>query len=134
MKDCRNARVRLRRRLESKYLVQRVSVKSKTVTMKNDIGKETEEIRVIPRIVVTIDLNNKKDDFIKDEFPNLKKSETNFVVKVDYFENDCCDYKVSFLVDNINIGLERIKKYASIEIMDNVVPELEQIYKEVKVG
>lgn len=134
MADCRNARVRLRRRLEVKYPINRVSVRSKEIKIKNDLNHEIIEVKNVPRIMVNIDLNHKKDEFIIDEFSKLKSECKNFVVKVDYFEDGCCDYKISFLADNIDIGLERIKKYAVTEIIDNVVSELERIYKEVKVA
>ena len=134
MADCRNARVRLRRRLEVKYPINRVSVRSKEIKIKNDLNHEIIEVKNVPRIMVNIDLNHKKDEFIIDEFSKLKSECKNFVVKVDYFENEYCDYKISFLADNIDIGLERIKKYAVTEIIDNVVSELERIYKEVKVA
>lgn len=134
MADCRNARVRLRRRLEIKYPINRVSVRSKEIKVKNDLNNEKIEVKNIPRIMVNIDLNHKKDEFIIDEFSKLKSECKNFVVKVDYFEDECCDYKISFLADNIDIGLERVKKYAVTEIINNVVSELERIYKEVKVA
>lgn len=132
--DCRNARVRLRRRLEVKYPINRVSVRTKELKIQDSLTKEVLEVKNIPRIMVSIDLNHKKDDFILDEFSNLKSECKNFVVKVDYFENEYCDYKISFLVDNIDVGLERIKKYAVNEIINNVVSELERIYKEIKIA
>lgn len=134
MADCRNARVRLRRRLEIKYPINRVSVRSKEIKIKNDLNDEIVEIKNVPRIMVNVDLNHRKDEFIIDEFSKLKSECKNFVVKVDYFENECCDYKISFLADNIDIGLERVKKYAVVEIINNVVSELERIYKEIKIA
>ena len=134
MADCRNARVRLRRRLEIKYPINRVSVRSKEIKIKNDLNDEIVEIKNVPRIMVNVDLNHRKDEFIIDEFSKLKSECKNFVVKVDYFENECCDYKISFLADNIDIGLERVKKYAGVEIINNVVSELERIYKEIKIA
>lgn len=120
MADCRNARVRLRRRLEKKYPLKRVSVKSKKLGDK-----------IVPRIVVTLDLNNRKDDFIDDSFKKYKESEKDFLVKVDYFEDDYCNYTITFLVDSIDIGVNKIKMLAISELLDNVIPELERIYEEV---
>lgn len=132
--DCRNARVRLRRRLEVKYPINRVSVRTKELKIQDSLSKEILEVKNIPRIMVNIDLNHKKDEFILDEFSNLKSECKNFVVKVDYFENEYCDYKISFLADNIDVGLERIKKYAVNEIINNVVSEVERLYKEIKIA
>lgn len=134
MRDCRNARVRLRRRLDDKYLVKRVSVKSKQVTLKNDIGKDLDILKTIPRIIVSIDLTNRKSDFIKSEYANIKNLNNNLVLRVDYSENNCNNYKISFLANNIDIGLETITNYGITEIMNNVIPELERIYKEVEIG
>lgn len=131
MSDCRNARVRLRRRLENKYSVKRVSVRIKNIEIKNESNVSIVEVKKVPRLVVFIDLNNKKYEFIKDKFTTLKDECKNFVVKVDYFENETSNYKISFLADNIDIGIERVKKYAFVEIMDNVIPELEKIYQEI---
>ena len=132
MGDCRNARVRLRRRLEDKYLIKRVSVKSKQVTLKNDIGKDLDIVKIIPRVIVSIDLTNRKDDFIKNQYDKFKNTDSDLVLKVDYSENNCNNYRISFLIDNIDIGLEPIKNYGITEIMNNVIPELERIYKEVE--
>lgn len=134
MRDCRNARVRLRRRLEDKYLIKRVSVKSKKIDLKNDIGKDLHVAKVVPRIVVSIDLTGRKSDFIKSEYSNLKNLNNDLILKVDYSENDCNNYKISFLANNIDIGLETITSYGITEIMNNVIPELERIYKEVEIG
>lgn len=134
MRDCRNARVRLRRRLDDKYLVKRVSVKSKQVTLKNDIGKDLDILKIVPRIIVSIDLTNRKSDFIKSEYANIKNLNNDLVLRVDYSENNCNNYKISFLANNIDIGLETITNYGITEIMNNVIPELERIYKEVEIG
>lgn len=133
MPDCRNARVRLRRRLEVKYPINRVSVRSKEIKTKNYLNSGEYEVKNVPRIMVNIDLNHRKDEFILDDFSKLKNECKNFMVKVDYFEDNYCNYKISFLVDNVDIGMERVKKYAVVEILDNVIPELEKIYKEVTV-
>lgn len=134
MRDCRNARVRLRRRLDDKYLVKRVSVKSKQVALKNDIGKDLDILKIVPRIIVSIDLTNRKSDFIKSEYANIKNLNNDLVLRVDYSENNCNNYKISFLANNIDIGLETITNYGITEIMNNVIPELERIYKEVEIG
>lgn len=134
MRDCRNARVRLRRRLDDKYLVKRVSVKSKQVALKNDIGKDLDILKIVPRIIVSIDLTNRKSDFIKSEYANIKNLNNDLVLRVDYSENNCNNYKISFLANNIDVGLETITNYGITEIMNNVIPELERIYKEVEIG
>lgn len=121
MADCRNARVRLRRRLEKKYPLKRVSV---TTTKIDD--------KVVPKVSVTIDMNHRKNDFISDEYPNFKKEESDFVIKIVYYEDVCLDYKMKFIVDNIDIGIGRIKMICVGEIMDNVIPELKKLYEEVK--
>lgn len=131
MCNYRNARVRLRRRLETKYSVNRVSVRLKKMLIQ-EYG--IKQVGKIPKITVDIDLNKRINDFIPDSFFNFESGYNNFVVRVEYYETECHDYKISFLVDNIDIGLERIKKYGVNEIIDNVVVELEKIYEEITIG
>lgn len=131
MSDCRKARVRLRRRLETKYPINRVSAQYKDLKKKQKIDDLNIEQKKVPVLKVTVDLNHRKKEFIKEEYFSLIEENKNFLVKVDYFEDEYCNYKIAFLLDNINIGLERIKKYAVTEIIENVVIELERVYREM---
>lgn len=132
MGDCRNARVRLRRRLEDRYSLKRVSVTSKEVRLKNEIGKNLDVKKIVPFIVVSIDLTSRKHDFIKKQYDHMRNDDREFLVKVSYSENDCNNYKISFLLNKIDIGFNPIKPYGRDEVMNNIIPELEKVYMEVE--
>ena len=117
----RNARVRLRRRLEKKYKIYRVSITNKKI-----------DDKIVPKINIIIDMNRRKDDFIDDNYPKFKSEDTNFVIKIVYYEDEYSDYKITFMVDGIDIGINRIKMVSMGEILDNVIPELKKIYKEIE--
>lgn len=119
MSDCRNERVKLRRRLEKKYKVRRSSVRLKKISEKE-----------VPRIMVTLDLNDRKKDFIDGYYTDLIERTKDFLVKIDYFEDEYCNYTITFLADCIDIGVNKIKMISIAELLNNVVPELEEIYKE----
>ena len=133
MRDCRNARVRLRRRLKSRYFLKRVSVISKEVSLKNELGRDLNVKKIVPFIVVSIDLTHRKHDFIKKQYEEMINDDREFLVKINYSENDCNNYKISFLLNKIDIGLNPIKPYGKDEVVNNIIPELEKIYREVEV-
>lgn len=121
MRDCRNARVRLRRRLERGYSPKRVSVKAKQA---GDLFE--------PKIMVSLDLNERKDDFIDDAFANLKEKDTDFTAIIEYLEDDFCNYTITFLVNSVDVGVNKIKMIAISELIEKVVSEMEIVHKEVK--
>lgn len=121
MRDCRNARVRLRRRLERKYSIRRVSVKSETCDKENEV-----------RVVVELDLNKRKQDFIDSSFKNLHREDTDFTALIEYEADGGCNYTITFLVDSVDVGVSKIKLVAISELIEKVVSEMEVVYKEVK--
>ena len=132
MADCRNARVRLRRRLENRYSLKRVSVMSKEIRLKNEIGKDLDIKKVVPFILISIDLTSRKHDFIKKQYDDMRNDDREFLVRVSYSENECNNYKISFLLNKIDIGLNPIKPCGRDEIMNNIIPELEKVCREVE--
>ena len=132
MGDCRNARVRLRRRLENRYSLKRVSVMSKEIKLKNEIGKDLDVKKVVPFILVSIDLTSRKHDFIKKQYDDMRNDDREFLVRVSYSKNECNNYKISFLLNKIDVGLNPIKPSGRDEIINNIIPELEKVYREVE--
>ena len=122
LRDCRNSRVRLRRRLEKKYKIKLVSVKA--LQRRTDLE---------PFITVELDMNDRKQNFIDETYLSRMKKKDDFIIKVDFNEDDYCNYTITFLVNGVDIGVNKIKIASISEIIEEVVPELEKVCQEVKI-
>lgn len=122
MRDCRNSRVRLRRRLEKRYKIKLVSVKA--------LQRRTE---LEPFIMVELDMNERKKDFIDESYMQFITDDSDFIIRIDYNEDDYCNYTITFLVDGVDVGVNKIKIASISELIEKVVPELDKVCQEVKV-